>query len=90
MALRVFTAEFGMGSGVCPLAVATRPAKTRKIVCGVSSVSWRLPLHAAGRLPARRWQLRIKVFCRAIRTGQLSALPHVHLRPIDVVVFHGS
>ena len=26
MALRVFTAEFGMGSGVGPLAMATRPA----------------------------------------------------------------
>ena len=27
-ALRVFTAEFGMGSGVLPLAMATRPSKT--------------------------------------------------------------
>ena len=27
--------------------------------------------------------------CRAIRTGQLRALPRVHTRPIDVVVFHG-
>ena len=27
---------------------------------------------------------------RAISTGQLSALLHLHLRPIDVVVFHGS
>ena len=27
MAQRVFTAEFGMGSGVWPLAMATRPAK---------------------------------------------------------------
>jgi hypothetical protein len=26
---------------------------------------------------------------RAIRTGQLSALPRVHLRPIDVMVYHG-
>ena len=26
---------------------------------------------------------------RAISTGQLNALPHLHLRPIDVVVFHG-
>ena len=26
-ALRVFTAEFGMGSGAWPLAMATRPAK---------------------------------------------------------------
>ena len=28
--------------------------------------------------------------CRTISTGQLSALLRVHLRPIDVVVFHGS
>ena len=27
--------------------------------------------------------------CRAISTGQLSALLRLHLRPIDVVVFHG-
>ena len=28
--------------------------------------------------------------CRAISTGQLNVLPRLHLRPIDVVVFHGS
>ena len=27
--------------------------------------------------------------CRAISTGQLSTLLHLHLRPIDVVVYHG-
>lgn len=27
--------------------------------------------------------------CRAISTGQLNALPRLHSRPIDVVVFHG-
>jgi hypothetical protein len=27
---------------------------------------------------------------RAISTGQLRGLPRFHLRPIDVVVFHGS
>jgi hypothetical protein len=27
--------------------------------------------------------------CWAIRTGQLSALPHVYTRPIDVMVYHG-
>ena len=26
---------------------------------------------------------------RAISTGQLNALLHLHLQPIDVVVFHG-
>ena len=28
--------------------------------------------------------------CRAIRTGQLHASPRFHIRPIDVVVCHGS
>ena|SRR6056297_265055 len=27
--------------------------------------------------------------CRAISTGQLNALLRLHLRPIDVVVYHG-
>lgn len=27
---------------------------------------------------------------RAISTGKLHALPHVHTRPINVVVYHGS
>ena len=27
---------------------------------------------------------------RAIRTGKLHALPRFHIRPIDVVVCHGS
>ena len=27
---------------------------------------------------------------RAISTGKLNALPRLHIRPIDVVVFHGS
>lgn len=26
---------------------------------------------------------------RAIRTARLNGLPHVHLRPIDVMVYHG-
>jgi len=29
-------------------------------------------------------------FARAIRTGKLHALLRFHIRPIDVVVFHGS
>ena len=27
---------------------------------------------------------------RAISTGKLNALPHLHSRPINVVVYHGS
>ena len=52
-ALRVFTAEFGMGSGVWPLAMATRPAKLPVLDvsggCGRSVLAaWGLALHAGG------------------------------------------
>jgi hypothetical protein len=48
-ALRVFTAEFGMGSGVWPLAMATRPAKLPGCegACEVRSVWSRVGLGAA-------------------------------------------
>ena len=36
-----------------------------------------------------RWMRALKR-CRAISTGQLRGLPRFHLRPIDVVVYHGS
>ena len=42
-----------------------------------------------GSVLLRRWITRDDQVCRAISTGQLSALPRLHLRPIDVVVFHG-
>ena len=38
---------------------------------------------------ARRWYL-VGQADRAISTGQLRGLPRFDLRPIDVVVFHGS
>ena len=44
---------------------------------------WVLPLHADGIV----W---VSSANRAISTGQLRGLPRFHLRPIDVVVFHGS
>ena len=53
---------------------------------------------ARGRFPAERLFRRCGAFCkapaikayRAISTGQLRGLLRFHLRPIDVVVFHGS
>jgi hypothetical protein len=42
-----------------------------------------------GRLGMRLSLLGVEVV-RAIRTGQLSASPRLHIRPIDVVVYHGS
>ena len=51
-ALRVFTAEFGMGSGVWPLAMATRPGKPPCDVIGWGrkclGAAWGLALHAGG------------------------------------------
>jgi hypothetical protein len=101
---RVFTAEFGMGSGVWPLAMTTRSSEGRFQDPGVRiqklvrsralSVpdSWNL-VPGTWRLPhARKASLRfarIKAE-RAISTGQLHALLRFHTRPIDVVVYHGS
>ena len=42
-----------------------------------------LPLHADGFVV-------VSSANRVISTGQLNGLPRFHLRPIDVVVFHGS
>src|SRR5271169_4926318 len=58
-ALRVFTAEFGMGSGVWPLAMATRPAKLPVGDCAGEGekcleAAWGLALHAGGGA-ARLW-----------------------------------
>ena len=38
----------------------------------------------------RAWTNESDQAGRAISTGQLRALPRFHLRPIDVVVYHGS
>ena len=88
MALRVFTAEFGMGSGVLPLAMATRPCRPsrtegpKRVVCVFRRFAGFclcfLPLDADAQAN------------RAISTGQLRGLLRFHLRPIDVVVYHGS
>ena len=56
--------------------------------------------HQQGFLPRCRYQVLVLLVFdlsfsgsdqayRAISTGQLSMLPCLHLRPIDVVVFHG-
>ena len=57
-------------------------------LCGCGSVLRAVPGDPprGGPSGARRggWE-----FIRAIRTARLSGSPHVYLRPIDVVVFHG-
>ena len=87
-AQRVFTAEFGMGSGAWPLAMATRPkgrcAGREKCLLAC----WGLTLHAGGgAVPMAGTGDQAD---RAISTGQLRGLLPFHLRPIDVVVYHGS
>jgi hypothetical protein len=92
LALRVFTAEFGMGSGVWPLAMATRPAIGLSRDRGMSVEAAAAPAPGMNRgLAAARGRCgRDPSAARAISTGQLRGLLRFHLRPIDVVVFHGS
>ena len=48
------------------------------------------PLFSVVSSPIRALAMRAIQAGRAISTGQLHALPRFHIRPIDVVVFHGS
>ena len=87
-ALRRLTAEFGMGSGV---SLALRPPDLQSarqggaLPCTRDCLSTDL---ARVRLPGPSSSGSDQA-CRAISTGQLNALLRLHLRPIDVVVFHG-
>jgi hypothetical protein len=83
LALGSFTAEFGMGSGACLPAIATRPAKISGSLDGTAG--W--GLSRDGRMDVDNESDEAD---RAISTGKLHALLRVHTRPIDVVVYHGS
>ena len=86
------------GIGCFARAVATKPAKPAR---GGQAFAWRL--HGAHETVLSLSTLGSSTSapgtvlpssgsdeaCRAISTGQLNALPRLHLRPIDVVVFHG-
>jgi hypothetical protein len=72
------------GIGCFARAKATRPGKKR---IGVAPFGAMLSKDAFGRSPASSGSNQAY---RAISTGQLNALLRLHLRPIDVVVFHGS
>src|SRR6516225_5594919 len=76
-----------MGSGVWPLAMATRPASSCHVNGGGSV--WKAAC-GLGLAAARGGVVLVSSAHRAISTGQLRGLPRFHLRPIDVVVFHGS
>ena len=79
------------GIGCFARARATRPGKTRSafrrpVCCGSGGM---LSKDAFGRRSSLPSSGSNQAY-RAISTGQLNALLHLHLRPIDVVVFHGS
>ena len=85
------TAEFEMGSGPGHTAQATRPAQHKGAVrasmrtaCGLSRVFIVRGVSVDPDTDHESDQAD-----RAISTGQLNALPRLHSRPIDVVVFHG-
>ena len=81
------------GIGCFSGAVTTKPNKERfpsRVMCMLLILSFEA-------LSLRYLSARSKSFAftgsnqayRAISTSQLNALPHLHLWPIDVVVFHG-
>ena len=73
------------GIGCFARAMSTRSDKKRSALCALPHISCPRMLLEAG-LPASGSNQAY----RAISTGQLNALLRLHLRPIDVVVFHGS
>ncbi len=93
-ALGVFTSEFGMGSGGGPPPWPPGRSGARVLgfalarVFGFALSRVALRLGAMGTGVCRR--ARLDRAFRTISTGRLRALPRFDLRPIDVVVFHGS
>ena len=90
-----------MGSGVVPLARATRSAKPTGVFCvvrlGVCMTRVCGEVVPVRPTPDVIWrcgsvwaELEGEQADRAISTGQLHALLRVHVRPIDVVVYDGS
>ena len=78
--------RYGHQAGEAPFGCEVRREVSRE----VSGAAWACPCESGGLGAARgRWCLWIKPI-RAISTGQLRGLLPFHLRPIDVVVYHGS
>ena len=80
------------GIGCFARAMATRPGKKRAFRMGDAGccpgvVFRAFEIGVRGKRPASTGSDQAN---RAISTGQLNALLRLHLRPIDVVVFHGS
>ena len=75
------------GIGCFARARATRPGKKRSALSLPFRAGICCPRMLFGRSLSSSGSNQAN---RAISTGQLNALLHLHLRPIDVVVFHGS
>ena len=100
--LRHLTSEFGKGSGVLlalwPPNLGRQASAAIGPGYGLVSRLFRVVVRACCCTGLCRGFRRLGLILavsvpdqayRAISTGRLSALLHVHLRPIDVVVFHG-
>ena len=70
------------GTGCFALAMTTKPRKTLEIQVSTHGVRLLDPVASLAFTGSNQAY-------RAISTGQLNALLRLHLRPIDVVVFHG-
>lgn len=79
------------GIGLRLFARTTRPAKDKEYEAS-DLLSWRLAPLISGRglLDPMDTENESNQANRTISTGKLHALLHFHIRPINVVVFHGS
>ena len=78
------------GIGCLARAVTTRPGRERTSVYLPSChLNFRFVPGVLGSFDLNPAFSGSDQACRAISTGQLSALLRLHLRPIDVVVYHG-
>ena len=81
------TSVFGMGTGVAPPAMPPGIARPRRLaprrIRRFSSAARLCSLHSFNNQKYRGQA------ARPISTGQLNALPRLHLRPINLVIFQG-
>src|SRR5262249_27449227 len=74
----------------CPRAGGERGSCHVRGEVSVEAASGACPREGGGLAAMRGGIVLVSSADRAISTGQLRGLPRFHLRPIDVIVFHGS
>ena len=82
---KAFDGRVRDGIGSYHLARATRPAKNGEAKLAFSFFCFKASALKVSRLGDESNQVK-----RAISTGKLNALPRLHTRPINVVVYYGS